>query len=227
MNRVVIGLSALALSAPCSAQTAAPIQAVAVTQSQAVLPRNTPVYLRLNDELNSKSSATKKGRTFTLTVDRDVILGQHVVIPRGSRASGSIVKRTRKGGFGKSGKLDLSFDYIEVGDHRIAIEGRHREEGEGNSTATIATFVFLSMIGSGFITGHSADIPAGTTFTAWTTEDVPVQLLPAPQAAGQLASVIAPAGVLQAQPLPQPATMTYAAPQRRMGNTHVTCETCR
>lgn len=76
-------------------------------QAATVLPRNTPVYLTLNDTLSTRSKAVKAGQTFTLSVSRNVRLGQYIVIPRGSRAIGTITSRTKKGGFGKSCKMEF------------------------------------------------------------------------------------------------------------------------
>lgn len=228
MKRVVVlagalTLGGLAVPGVGNAQSGQPIQAMPVDQVGTVLPRNTPVYLSLNETLNTKSARTKAGNTFTLSVMRDVVLQRHVVIPRGSRAIGTVVYRTRKGGFGKSGKIEISLDHIEVGDQRIAIQRRHREEGEGNSSATVATFMLLSMVGSGLITGHSAEIPAGREFTAWTTEDVPVQLI------GDVAAPpVTIAGAVTARPMA--GALPRVAPDVRpasFGNRHIRCLTCR
>jgi hypothetical protein len=119
--------------------------------------------------------------------------------------------------------MEVSLDYIEVGDQRILLEGTHREEGEGNSTATVATFVFLSMLGSDFITGHSAELPAGRELTAWTKEDVPVQL-----PGGATVTAPASSGVVVATLLPgakRPETDTDSKPN--FGNRRVRCVTCR
>lgn len=225
-------ISTPALIPAAIAQSGPPVVAVPVETAGTVLPRNTPVYLTLNQTLNTKSSATKRGNTFVLTVDQNVLLRRYVVIPRGSRAVGTIVKRTGKGGFGKSGKLEISLDYIEVGDTRIPIQGSHREEGEGNSTATIATFMFVSMLGSGLITGHSAEIPAGQRFTAWTKDDVPVQLADAGGDPMTVPATPATAGTLLAQALPDRAAAARkaaaaATADREFGNSRVRCDTCR
>lgn len=186
----------------------------------AVLPRNTQVLLRLDQTLTTKNKrATKKGETFTLSVARNVLLDGYVVIPRGSKAVGSIPWRTGKGAFGKSGKIELSFDYIEVGEQRIAIAGRHREEGDGNSAATIGTALFLSVIGAGLITGRSAEIPQGREFTVWTSEEVAVSF------AGARAPGTAGAGLVAAA-----APAVEASGRRRnpeFGNARVRCDTCR
>lgn len=224
MKRFTIALFAASLPVSVQAQGPAPIQATAI-QTSTVLPRNTPVTLVLNDTLSTKSSRVKAGNTFTLSVASNVRLGQYIVIPRGARAVGTITWRTKKGGFGKSGKMEFSLDYVEVGDQRIPLEGKHREEGEGNSTATVATFALVSMLGSGFITGHSAEIPAGREFTAWTKEEVPVQL----PGVGPNAVPAAPGVVLASLPLgagsmPTPTNVPASAP---FGNMHMKCVTCR
>lgn len=203
-----------------SAQASPPLVAVPLAPGAGVLPRNTQVVLRLDETLNTKNKrATKKGETFTLSVARNVLLDGYVVIPRGSKAIGSIPWRTGKGAFGKSGKIELSFDYIEVGDQRIPIAGRHREEGQGNSAATIGTVLFLSIIGAGLITGHSAEIPRGREFTVWTTDEVPVSF------AGPRAPGSAGAGLVAAA-----APAVDASGRRRnpdFGNARVRCDTCR
>jgi hypothetical protein len=194
-------------------------------QAQNVLPKNTQVFLRLEEPLTTKSGRQKKGDTFALTVARSVVLRDHIVIPRGSRAQGKIIWQTRKGGFGKSGKMELAFEHVEVGDLQIPISGKHREEGEGNSDATVGTFVFLSMLGAGLITGHSAEIPAGKEFVAWTTEDTPVAFPMAESAQALEAKAV---GVLAAVPVPKKAASTQSAKRPAPAkNKHVWCVTCR
>lgn len=226
MKTWTVAVLVAALSSAAVGQTPGAIPAVAAPLSATVLPRNTPVALTLNETLNSKSRQVRAGHTFTLSVARNVRLGSYIVIPRGAKAVGTVTWRTGKGGFGKSGKMEVSLDYIEIGDERIALQGTHREEGEGNSGATVATFALVSMLGSGLITGHSAEIPAGRELTAWTKEDVPVQL-PGP-AAGFSPPV--PSGVILATPLPDAARMAGArsrANTSEFGNRHVRCDTCR
>jgi hypothetical protein len=233
-----LAVSCLAASPTAFAQSAPPLTATVVQPAGTILPRNTPVSLTLNETLNTKSRNTRKGSTFALSVEQGVRLGPYIVIPRGSKAMGTVLYRTGKGAFGKSGKLEVSFDYIEVGDTRVPIEGRHREEGEGNSTATVATFVFVSMLGSGLITGHSAELTAGQRFTVWTKEDMPVQLpaqdtLVAAGPPGNWApALVAPPstpGVLVATPLPSARRRQAVADQRSpaFGNGRVRCVTCR
>lgn len=190
------------------------------------LPRNTPIVLTMNQTLNTKSKSTKVGERFAMTVSRNVKLNGFVVIPRGAKGVGRVTYRTKKGGFGKSGKMEIELEHIEVGDLVIPITAKQRVEGEGNSGATIGTFVFLSMIGAGLITGHSAEIQQGTEITAWTDDDVPV-VFPNDVAKAQLApGVIGDA--IAAAPTAEMRTAAQAPPRRDYRvNSRVVCETCR
>jgi hypothetical protein len=230
MKHLVTAIVLAGVPAALFAQAMKPVLAVPVAPAGTVLPRNTPVALTLNETLSTKNKRTTVGETFTMSVARNVVLNGYIVIPRGARGVGHISYRTRKGGFGKSGKMEIELDYIEVGDTRIPISGNQRVEGEGNSTATIGTFVFLSMIGAGLITGHSAEIPAGKELSAWTREEVPV-LLPvdaltvaqAPSSVGGAIAAVPTAATQQAALAAQVAATRPA----RAGNMSVRCDTCR
>lgn len=164
--------------------------------------------------------------SFTLSVARNVVMNGHVIIPRGAKGVGHVSYRTKKGGFGKSGKMEVELDYIEMGDQRIPITGNQRVEGEGNSTATIATAAFLSIIGAGLITGRSAEIPRGREMTAWTKEDVPV-VFPESALAGPQTPLALEGGIAAAPTAATRAAAQAAQRPRPVVNTSVRCLTCR
>lgn len=177
MRVLVIAAGLLATIAPASAQNAGPLlvqQAEPLADNVAVLPANTEVYLRLNDELTTKGKTMDVGHSFALSVTTDVMLGQYVVIPRGSRATGKVVWMTDKGMFGKSGKFEIEITHVDVGARRIPLEGKFRQEGEGNTVATIGAVVVLPVAGF-FLTGKSGRMAAGTELTVFTAEDLKVQ----------------------------------------------------
>lgn len=144
--------------------------AVAVTPSLLTLNEGVPVQLAVAEEVNS--STHRAGDTFRLTVLNDVMVGDTVVIPRGTPAQGEITWRTGKGAFGKSGKIEFSLRHIDLGGQRIPISGNFRQEGEGN---TIATGVGIIAIGvfAGFITGRRARLPVGRELMAQLAAPVP------------------------------------------------------
>ena len=164
-------------AAPAPAILAAPVQAAG---QQTVLPANTELLLSMNDELTTKG--IEKGHKFRLSVVHDVVLNGHVVIPRGTPATGEVTWKTGKGAFGKSGKMEIALRYLDLGGRAIPIEGTYRQEGEGNTAATIAGVIAAGVF-AGFITGKSALIPQGRELKAHTKEALPVLLASAPASA--------------------------------------------
>ncbi|MGC7990957.1 hypothetical protein ACP3WY_25200, partial [Salmonella enterica] len=81
-------------------------------------PANTEVLLSMNETITTKGNNLKEGSSFALTVVHDVMLGDYVVIPAGSRAMGEVTWLTNKGAFGKSGKMDIALRYVEVNNRR-------------------------------------------------------------------------------------------------------------
>jgi len=129
----------------------------------------------MNEDLTTKGGNIEEGSMFYLTVVSDVKLGDLTVIPKGARGAGEVTWKTGKGAFGKSGKMDIELRYVEVGGQRIPVEGKYRQEGEGNTVATVGT-VILAGVFAGFVTGKSAKIPRGRELSARTKVDVPVAL---------------------------------------------------
>lgn len=139
----------------------------------AVLPANTEVLLRLDEEVNSKRK--RVGDSFRLTVLQDIMLGSYVVIPRGSPAYGQISYRTGKGAFGKSAKMEVTMDSIHLNGRNIPITGNFREEGQGNTGATVGVAVAAGVF-SAFVTGRSAVFQSGREFRVATREAIRVAL---------------------------------------------------
>ena len=151
------------------------IEAKRVDAPQYVLPANTEITLAMNQEVTTKGRTWSEGDTFNLSVVHDVMLGDYVVIPKGSRGVGRITWLTSKGAFGKSGKMDVELEYVEVGGQRVDITGTYRQEGEGNTVATVGG-VILAGVFAGFVTGKSGRIPKGRELTATTDAPIPVTL---------------------------------------------------
>lgn len=164
--------SAAPVAAEAQAAPAAEAEAAPVAPAQAALAANTPVTLSLNSEISSKRN--RVGDTFPLTVVQDIAVNGQVVIPRGTRAVGEIVWRTGRGAFGKSGKMEIALRYLDLGGRRIPLEGSYRQEGEGNTAATVGAVLAAGVIGGLVVSGHSAVIPAGRELIARTLDAIPV-----------------------------------------------------
>jgi hypothetical protein len=167
-----------ALAAPVTAQDSAeplPLPVQQQTAGNAVLPANTEVLLKMNQEVTTKGRTWSEGDTFNLTVVEDVTLGDYVVIPRGSKAVGRITWLTSRGAFGKSGKMDIELEHVEVSGRRVPLNGTYRQEGEGNTLATVGGVIAAGVF-AGFITGHSGKIPQGRELMATTERDLELAL---------------------------------------------------
>lgn len=171
-------LQAQPQSPPAPQQQVKPEAPIVASQRPTVvngttLPANTEITLRLDQELSSKRM--KEGQQFNLSVASDVVIGNYVVIPRGTLAKGVIAYRTGKGAFGKSAKMEIDLTEIILGDRHIPITGHYRQEGEGNTGATVGTAVAAGVFAA-FVTGRSAVFPQGREFKAFTREAIPVAL---------------------------------------------------
>lgn len=214
MKKLVLGAAAAGLvMAPASAQPTAPppaaaatapapqpaIMAVPVGQAapQLQLPANTEVLLTMNEDLTTKGGRIEVGHRFNLSVSQDVRMGDLVIIPRGTPAYGEVTWLTGKGAFGKSGKMEVELRAIDLHGRRIPVSGKYRQEGEGNTVATVAGVIVVGVF-SAFITGKSARIPQGRELKAYTGEAVPVAV-PAGYGAVRPA-VVVPAPVPAAVP---------------------------
>lgn len=153
-----------------------PVVAVArqeIAGTSSFLPANTQVDVTLNSEVSSKR--VKEGHAFTLSVSHDVMLGDYVVIPKGTRANGKVTYRTGKGAFGKSAKMEIEVTDIDLGGRSIPVSGKFRQEGQGNTGATVGTAVAAGIF-SAFVTGRSAVFEQGRELRVFTRDPLPVAL---------------------------------------------------
>jgi hypothetical protein len=139
-----------------------------------VVPANTEIILRMSDELTSKGGKIKAGHMFRLTVAYDVRVQGKVVIPNGTMAVGEVTMRTGKGVMGKSGKMEVELRHVDLNGRRIPINGKFRQEGEGNTLAAVGAILLSAPLL--FVTGKSAVIPRGRELTGYTVveENIPI-----------------------------------------------------
>lgn len=189
----------------------APAVAVAVPAPGLTLPSYTEVILTPDAEANSKK--LREGHTVAMHTVFDVMHNGVVVIPKGTRGMGTVTWRTGKGAFGKSAKMEITFNELTLPNgHRLPLAGMHRQEGEGNTGAAVGAAIAVGVFGA-FVTGKSAIIPVGQHLMARTNETlayvIPAGAVVIPTA--QLAPA-APAAVLTpaatAAPAAEPAATT-------------------
>jgi len=212
MKNQLLAAAAAVFAVPAVAQTdqaGLPVQAVrAAPQPETVLPAGTEVPLKMTQEVTTKGRGWEEGDQFNLVVAAPVMLGDFIVIPAGTKAIGRITWLTSRGAFGKSGKMDVEMEYLELGGRRINLDGTYRQEGDGATLATVGGVIAAGVF-AGFITGKSGTIPQGRELMATLESDLPValpegaSLAPAPVQATAVAPVEAsepPAGAMEEAP---------------------------
>ncbi|HEY0326366.1 MAG TPA: hypothetical protein VGC46_10400 [Allosphingosinicella sp.] len=162
--------------AAAPAEVFVPITPAPVAPATATIAAGLSIPLSLNAELSS--SRNREGETFAMTVAQDVLSDGIVVIPRGTRAVGEITLRSGRGMFGKSGKMELSFRYLDMDGVRVPLDGTHFQAGEGNTAGTVGAVLAAGVVGGMVVTGRSANMPEGREFTAQTLDALPVTVLP-------------------------------------------------
>jgi hypothetical protein len=111
-------LFALTLAAASLAQ--APPEAIDNSASALLaVPALTPVLVRIEDEISSKTN--KMGDRFRITVAEDVRVGDAVVIPVGSTGEGEVIHAARPGAGGKAGELIVVARFVLVGDNQVRL----------------------------------------------------------------------------------------------------------
>ena len=181
ITRYAIPALALALlSTDALAQLGQPIPSPATANAQQlVLRQGTAVRFSTESALSSKT--TKEGDRFELRSTDPVYVGSLLVIPSGSRAVGEVTRVVKKGGFGKSGKMDTRILFVVLGDQHISMSGKANDEGKGGTAGTVAAAVLFWPV-MPFVSGHSAEFPVGTTMTGYVENDLPVVGTAAPAA---------------------------------------------
>ncbi len=144
------------------------------TGDSATLPPNTEVVVRFAETINSK--IIRQGQQFRVTVAQDVMMGNFIVIPRGTPGVGQVTYRTGKGAFGKSAKMEVEIQSLTLpGGRMIGLSGKSRQEGQGNTGATVGAVIAVGVF-SAFVTGRSAILEEGREVRAFTREAVVVSL---------------------------------------------------
>ena len=158
--RVVACVAHIALALACmpvAAQDAKPVR---------VMP-GTEVQLVLEESLSSQTAT--KGQKFSLTVKRDVLVQGHVVIPKGSPATGLVVRPEPNGTFGRPGVLQLRIQSLMVEGRRVPLfysSLARGKERDGSAVLLTALFGPVGMMKRGIV----VTVPAGTKLVAYVDE---------------------------------------------------------
>ncbi len=175
-------ISTIALAALAAAQAAAPAATIAPAAPQAVilsapagdtLRSGTEVPLVMSESITTNGKKLRVGQRIRMAVASDVRLGNQVVIPAGSPAEGEVTDVRFKGMWGKSGRIEARVLSARVGDRLIRLSGTFDDKGVTGTAGVVGAVVLLPVAGF-FVTGTSANIPAGSGVKAFLDEDLKI-----------------------------------------------------
>jgi hypothetical protein len=162
-------LLCVALPSPALADAGAPVPAF-VGQGPGQLPANTEVVFSLNEALSS--GRVREGTRVSLSVAQDVVADGQIVIPRGTLGRGEVVSRSGRGGFGRSGKMEVAVRSLRLNGRDVAMAGTARTEGRGGTAETIGAIIGGGLLAGAFVTGRNATLAQGELVRGYTLEPV-------------------------------------------------------
>lgn len=134
------------------------------------IPEGTEVVLTLDRDLST--ARNKKGDSFSLTVLHPVSHRGKVLVPRGTKGFGEVVKRGKKGPLGSGGKIVIALRYLQLKDGRLPIQGEHVGKGE-NDRLKAAGAALASGPLALLVQGKSGEIQRGEEIVGRTLKAFP------------------------------------------------------
>ncbi|WP_425058574.1 hypothetical protein SCACP_32310 [Sporomusa carbonis] len=159
---------------------------VAYTEGQfevaaATLPKDTLIKIKTLSTLNSKQS--RVGDTVALGVAEDVFIGGVLIIPKGARGTGKVVKVEPSRNFGRDAKLEISFNNVAAADgslvdtflgEKAKEQTKSMAKAAGASVAGMVIFGPVGIIGGAFVNGNDVSIPIGTQMYIQTKDNAEI-----------------------------------------------------
>lgn len=163
--------------------TAASAQTAVLTQQPVanVLRTGTPISLRLIEGLTTKEKLAKINDRVRMEVAEAVVMNGVTVIPAGSPAVGELTEVRNKGMWGKSGRLVGRALTVNANGRTIRLSGTFDSKGGSGTAGAVAVSAVVFLPAGFFMTGKSAELPAGTIVRSFIDEDVPFAVAPGAQ----------------------------------------------
>lgn len=139
-----------------------------LTFQNATISQTEPFKVKINEPISTEKNS--EGDTFTFTVAEDIMDGNLLVVPEGTKGTGVITKLKHARSFGRPAEINLAFNNISTvsGDMFNAEQGKEAKErskdemkAAGASVAGVAILGPIGVVGGFFIKGSAIEYPQG------------------------------------------------------------------
>ena len=153
-----------------------------VPVQEVTLPKDSVIKVEFTKELGNKIS--KVGDEVSFKAADNLYVNDVLVLPKGATGVGKVKKVVQPGMFGKDGRVDIDFMYINsVDGTKIPVfvgelAKQQAKSYAGAAGAAIGGMIILGpvgVIGGAFVKGSSVVIPEGSVTYVQTSEDVTMQ----------------------------------------------------
>lgn len=142
-----------------------------------------PIPLRTLTPISTKDN--KPGDRVYLEVAQNVSFRGQVIIPAGAPVTAEVTRLQRNGHMGRKGKVEIRLMSAETPSGPVLLTGSAYDEGKSGTAASVATMMFVSIVGGFLIHGTSGELPAGTPVQGYLAQDL--KFILSPQAEAQAA----------------------------------------
>jgi hypothetical protein len=145
-------------------------QSFSQTDSTALILREgTVIPVKLLQNLNGKTA--NEGDVVEFEVTEDIRVNNTVVVPKGSKATGTVTDAEKSKILGKKGKLAVSVDYIATSSGKnIKVRSNASKEGSSRGGRVAAGAVLVSPLIL-LVKGSQAKYDAGTIFKVYVDDE--------------------------------------------------------
>lgn len=179
MTSAAAAIVAIILSQAAAPVAMAPQAVVMAPPQQNSLRSGTPISIRLAETITTKDKRAKINDRVRMEVAEAVKVNGYTVIPPGSPAVGELVDVKYKGMWGKSGRIVGRLLSVDVGGRTIRLSGTFDTKGGSGTGGAVAVSAIVFAPAGFFMTGKSAEFPAGTVVRGFLDEDIPLAFAPA------------------------------------------------
>lgn len=160
MRAIFFCLLALTTILPTAASQAEAPQNIPLQTASVVLHKDTPVFLQLAEDVNSRTA--REDEPVEFTVAEPVKEGDVVLVDAGSRAIGTVTRSVLPGFYGDPGELQVKLTFLKAATVKVPIRGAKSQSGENRA----------------LLRGTEAVIKRGTPVIAYVEADTELQVSP-------------------------------------------------